>query len=204
MLFIFPPVCSPTHSTRLLWRGCSPGTPNTDASLETPSMPDRLHFSEEKRGRKGWRKGENSLVPGCIFLSLWFPSTVNVNKQRHERGKHGQNGEKKSKRGRKKREETVSRQNISWHEAWDTSHQLIYWYHCQTLRQKTHAGNKSWLPDTPAQGGLSLKSMTNFWHTSILTLWTTAAGQRFRIWWFKWFSHDGVVTQSGNLVIKIL
>lgn len=43
----------------------------------------------EKR-RERWRKGENSFVPGCILLRLWFPSTANVNKQRRERGKHGQ------------------------------------------------------------------------------------------------------------------
>lgn len=49
----------------------------------------RLKKGGERERR---RKGENSFVPGCIFLCLWFPSTLNVNKQRHERGKHGQSG----------------------------------------------------------------------------------------------------------------
>lgn len=138
MLFIFPSLRSPAHSTRLLWRGCSPETPNTDARLETPSMPRPPAF--QRGEEKGKERTKKSLVPGCVLLSLWFPSTVNVNKQRHERRKHGQ------KRRRRRREETVSRQNISWHEAWDTSHQLIYWYRCQTPRQKAHAGNKKKKP----------------------------------------------------------
>lgn len=55
-------------------------------------MPASLFVRTEVKKRERRRKGENSFVPGCIFLRLWFPSTANVNKQSHERGKHGQSG----------------------------------------------------------------------------------------------------------------
>lgn len=144
MLFIFSPLCWTTHSTRLLWWGYSQGTPNTVASLETQNMPSRPYLSKgKKRERKGWRKGENSLVANCIFLSLWFPSTVNVNKQSHERGKHGQKGEKKKNRGGGGggRKHSASK-NILAHcvRYKSPAHLLVS---LQMQRQKTHAGNNN-------------------------------------------------------------
>lgn len=142
MLFIFSPLCWPAHSTRLLWWGYSPGTPNTDASLETQSMPSRLHFSEKKRERERTKKGGEQ---PCSWLHL-PESVISIHcecKQTKPWKKKTWAEWRKKKWEEAKEEVGNSRQaKISWHKAWDTSHQLIYWYLCQTQRQKTHAGNK--------------------------------------------------------------
>lgn len=70
MLFIFPPLHSPAHSTRLLWRSCSPGTPNTDASLETPSMQTACILVRRKGEGRTKRRREQL----CSWLHL--PASV--------------------------------------------------------------------------------------------------------------------------------
>lgn len=172
------PLPWPTPSTRLLWWGYSQGTPGTDWSLETPNMPARLFVCTEvkkkKKERERRRKGANSFVPGCIFLRLWFPSTMNVNKQSHERGKHGQSGGGK-KTGGGGRKQSASKNILARCVRYKSpAHLLVSLPDKNTHSQATQI----WLTDTPAHRGASVGPDTLLYQlvgqqlrTELLLLW---------------------------------
>lgn len=150
-------------------------------------MPASLFVRTEVKKRERRRKGENSFVPGCIFLRLWFPSTANVNKQSHERGKHGQSGggEKDGGgRGGGGRKQSASKKYLGRL----CEIQVTSSFTGITARQKhTHSqATQIWLADTPAHRGASVSPVTNSWHTSISTCWTTAANKAAASPRIKW------------------
>lgn len=65
----FPPsvYANPLHSTRLLWQGCSLGTPNTVCKLKHAQPPA---FQRGKKETEREKKRRKQPCPACIFLSL--------------------------------------------------------------------------------------------------------------------------------------
>lgn len=190
----------------------SPGTPNTDASLETRSMPACCISAKGKKRDwgVGQRKAESSLVPGCIFLSLWFPSTVNVNKQSHERQKHGQNGGKKirgAKRGDrkqsacKKKKKRKEKYLGTRHEIQVTSSILVA---LPEADKKHMQATNIWLPPVPSAqrrlyqccGELSTHFNVNLSYNSCRTKLSS-----LRIKWFSRFQTRGLGPPSGSGLI---